>query len=370
MKEAKTSLGEAFRAAWRRLRGGELTPARAGLSVGVGLAIGVTPLYGFHLPLVLGVCLPLGLDAPVAYLAANISLPFIAPFLSIIEIEIGARLLNGAWLALTRESLAEHGIRPFLREIVMGTAVFSPLSAVVGGALTFVVGSLFHKAPPADSFEACVDRVADRYANGRKFTRGYVASKMSADPVVRAIFDRAKERPFGVVADIGCGRGQLSLLLLEAGASRSVRGFDWDEAKVAEAERAKGSLEAAYFQGDLRSTEVSACDTSLLVDVLHYLTAEEQDALLARAAKVTRSRIFVRDLDPDRGWRSNVTKLQERVTTRLGVNKGARVLLRPIDDLRRVLEQNGFETSVEPCWAGTPFSNVLVTATRRESQEE
>lgn len=364
----KRPLRDTIRDAWRRLRGGELTPARAAASVGVGLAIGVTPLYGFHLPLVLAVCLPLGLDAPVAYLAANISLPFIAPFLSIAEIEIGARILNGSWLALTRASLAEHGLAPFFRELVVGTIVFSPLSAFVGGAITFAIGSIFEKEPAPDSFEACVDRVAERYARGSRFTRGYVTSKMQSDPVVRAIFDRARENDFGNVADVGCGRGQLSLLLLEARTATSVRGFDWDEAKIAEAERAKGSLSGAYFQGDLRSTDVEPCDTALLVDVLHYLTAEEQDALLVRVARAASDRIFVRDLDPDRGWRSSVTRLQERVTTRLGVNRGARVLLRPIADMTAVLEREGFETSVEPCWAGTPFANVLVTAKRKTTE--
>ena len=344
-----------------------LTPTRAALSVGVGLAIGVTPLYGFHLWIVLAVCLPLGLDAPVAYVAANISLPFIAPFLSLAEIEIGARILNGEWLGLTRATLVEHGIRPFLREIVVGTIVFAPLTGFVGGLVTFAVGSLFRKTPASDSFEACVDRVAARYARGSKFTRGYVSSKMSADPVVRAVFDRSKERPFGIVADVGCGRGQLSLLLLEAKTAERVRGFDWDGEKVAEAESAKGSLEAAYFQGDLRSTEVPSCDTALLVDVLHYLTSEEQDALLERVTKAARERVFVRDLDPDRGWRSLVTKIQERITTGLGVNRGARVLMRPIAEMTRVLERNGFEARVEPCWEGTPFSNVLITAEKRTS---
>ena len=363
-----SEIGNAFRAAWRRLRGGVLTPTRAALSVGVGLAIGVTPLYGFHLWIVLAVCLPLGLDAPIAYVAANISLPFIAPFLSLAEIEIGARILNGTWLALTRQTIALHGIRPFLREIVVGTIVFAPLTGFVGGLLTFIVGSLFRRAPAHDSFEACVDRVAARYARGSKFTRGYVSSKMSADPVVRAIFDRSRERSFGVVADVGCGRGQLSLLLLEAQTALRVRGFDWDEEKVAEAERAKGSLEAAYFRGDLRSTEIPECDTALLVDVLHYLTNEEQDVLIERVAKSARERIFVRDLDPDRGWRSRVTKIQERVTTKLGVNRGARVLLRPIAEMTRVLEKNGFEARVDPCWEGTPFSNVLITATKRTSR--
>jgi uncharacterized protein (DUF2062 family)/SAM-dependent methyltransferase len=361
-------LRESIREAWRRLRGGDLTPARAAASVGVGLAIGVTPLYGFHLPLVVAVCLPLGLDTPVAYLAANISLPFIAPFLSIAEIEIGARITTGAWLALTREALRQHGIRPFLREIVIGTAIFSPLVATLGAFVTFAVASLFRRPPPADSFEAIVDLVADRYARGSKFTRGYVRSKMNGDPIVRALFALSKESNFGEVADVGCGRGQLSLMLLEAKTATRSDGFDWDAAKIEEATRAADSLETAFFVGDLRSAEIAACDTALLLDVLHYLTIEEQDALLERVAASSRNTIFVRELDPDRGWRSTVTRLQERITTRLGVNRGARVLIRPIREITSVLDRNGFDAQVTPCWAGTPFANVLVTATRRKGE--
>lgn len=363
-------LRDKVREAWRRLRGGDLTPARAAASVGVGLAIGVTPLYGFHLPLVIAVCLPLGLDTPVAYLAANISLPFIAPFLTMAEIEIGSKITTGAWLSLTREALHQYGIKPFLRQIIVGTVVFSPLVASVGAFLTFAIASLFRKAPPPDSFEAVVDRVADRYARGSKFTRGYVRSKMNGDPVVRALFDRSKENNFGEVTDVGCGRGQLSVMLLEAKTATKTNGFDWDEAKIEEAKRAAESLEGAFSKGDLRSHEIAVCDTSLLLDVLHYLTADEQDALLARVAVATRNTIFVRELDPDRGWRSSVTRFQERVTTRAGVNRGARVLLRPISALTNVLERNGFDVEVTPCWAGTPFSNVLVTATRRDQKAE
>jgi uncharacterized protein (DUF2062 family)/SAM-dependent methyltransferase len=364
-----SELREKIREAWRRLRGGDLTPARAAASVAVGLAIGVTPLYGFHLPLVIAICLPLGLDTPIAYLAANISLPFIAPFLTMAEIEIGSKLLTGAWLTLTREGLRQYGIKPFLREIIVGTIVLSPLTASVGAVLTFSIASLFRKAPPPDSFEAIVDRVAERYARGSKFTRGYVRSKMNGDPVVRTLLDLSKAASFGDVCDVGCGRGQLALMLLEAKTATRVTGFDWDQAKVDEATRAAESLEAAFFKGDLRSQEITACDTALLLDVLHYLTTREQDALLERVVASTGKTIFVRELDPDRGWRSAVTRFQERVTTRLGVNRGARVLLRPISEITSVLEKNGFDVRVAPCWAGTPFSNVLVTATRRLSEK-
>jgi uncharacterized protein (DUF2062 family)/SAM-dependent methyltransferase len=362
-------LRDKAREAWRRLRGGELTPARAAASVAVGLAIGVTPLYGLHLPLVIAVCLPLGLDTPIAYLAANISLPFIAPFLTIAEIEIGSKITTGAWLSLTRETINQYGIRPFLRQIVVGTIVFSPLMASVGAVLTFSIASLFRKTPLPDSFEAVVDRVAERYARGSKFTRGYVRSKMSSDPIVRTLFDLSKKNSFGEVADVGCGRGQLSILLLESKTATKTTGFDWDDDKIAEAARAAKDLESTFFKGDLRSQEITECDTSLLLDVLHYLKIDEQDALLARVAAATRRTIFVRELDPDRGWRSTVTRLQERITTRAGVNRGARVLLRPISEITNVLERSGFDVSVAPCWAGTPFSNVLVTATRRASEK-
>lgn len=101
------------------------------------MLIGATPLYGFHLILVVGVCLPLRLDAPVAYLAANISNPFFAPFLSLAEIETGAFVRSGSFLPLTPEVIRTHGIAPFLRDALVGTLFFAPALAAVGGALTW-----------------------------------------------------------------------------------------------------------------------------------------------------------------------------------------------------------------------------------------
>ncbi|WP_394837801.1 DUF2062 domain-containing protein [Pendulispora rubella] len=360
-----TSWKETFRAAWKRLRGGELTPARAAASVAVGLAIGVTPLYGAHFFLVVGVCVPLRLDVPVAYLAANISLPFIAPFLTFAEIEIGARLLDGAFLPLTsREAMLAHGTKRFLKEIAVGTLFFAPAMAALGGALTYVIASARRKR---SAFDEVVDRVAERYARGRRFTRGYVTSKMTHDPVVRAVLDLAKAGGFGAVADVGCGRGQLGIALLESKGASSVGGVDWDAAKIAEATKASEGLAATFAVGDLREAPREACDTALLIDVLHYFTEEEQDALLTRVAGLARSRIVIRDLDPDRGWRSQVTRLQETITTGLRVNRGARLCIRPISAATRVLEAHGFRTEITPCWQGTPFANVLLVATKAPS---
>lgn len=359
---AKATWRSKVREAWGRLRGGQLTPWRAAASVAVGLAIGVTPLFGLHLPLVLAVCVPLRLDAPVAYLAANISMPLIAPFLSFAEIEIGAWLRTGRGAPLSVAAIRANGIAGFLHELVLGTLVFSPGVALVGGAITFLVASRLRTRPAPDAMDAAVDRVAARYAGGRRAAYHYVRSKLAGDPAPRAIAARG---PLGEVSDVGCGRGQLAVLLLENAAASKVTGFDWDAKKVEDARRASDGLPVRFEVGDVRTHPLAACDTVLLVDVLHYLTEEEQDALLTRAASAARERVIVRDLDPDRGWRSTVTRIQEGITTGLRWNRGARVRPRSVPDLSKVLETAGFDVRVEPCWGSTPFANVLLVGTRR-----
>ena len=126
-----------LREAWARLRGGELTPRRAAASVAAGLAIGVTPLWGVHWTIVLLVCVPLELDAAVAFLASNVSLPFIAPFLTFAEIEIGAWLRTGHALPLDIDHVRANEVGGFLAELALGTGVMAIALAALGFAVTY-----------------------------------------------------------------------------------------------------------------------------------------------------------------------------------------------------------------------------------------
>jgi uncharacterized protein (DUF2062 family) len=128
---------ELLRDAWRRLRGGDLTPGRAGASVAVGIAIGVMPLWGVHWLLVLAICLPLRLDAGIAYLAANISLPFIAPFITFAEIAVGFRVLTGTWPTLTVDQVKSVEPGAIVAELAVGTLIVAAAGAVVGGTLAY-----------------------------------------------------------------------------------------------------------------------------------------------------------------------------------------------------------------------------------------
>jgi uncharacterized protein (DUF2062 family) len=369
LRGLRARIHAATKTAWVRLRGGELTPGRAAASVAIGLAVGVTPLYGLHFWIVVAICVPLQLDAALAYLAANISLPFIVPFLLLAEVELGSLARTGHGLALTAADARTRALGELTKEVVVGTLIFSPLMAVVGGAATWVIAVSAAKRAAArksgqSPFDAAVERVAARYAGGRKAAYHYVRGKLASDPVAARVCALGGAGGLGSVVDVGCGRGQLAVLLLEAGGATSVTGFDWDAKKVADARDAATGLEAAFEAGDMRAVIVPPCDTVLFVDVLHYLTDAEQDAVLSRAADAARGRVIVRELDPDRGWRSRVTRVQERITTSLGYNRGARVNVRAIETLVAPLRARGFTVRVEPCWGATPFANVVVVAER------
>lgn len=386
---------EEIRRAWRELRGGELSPARGALSVGLGVFIGSLPIFGCHTPLVLVLCLWLRLDAAVAWVAANISNPFFAPFLVTAEWQLGTYLATGAFPE--RDAMLTLGWAS-LPHILLGGAVIGAALAVVGGLLTF--GGIRVKralspaggAPPepyrlpasAPEWIVGVEALAGRYA--RNYDQSvadrtnfhYVRVKTVSDPIAQMIANVGgeTEAALGEVLDIGTGRGQLPILLLELGRATRAHGVDWDEAKIAEATRAaaghvpasgepQAALDATFARGDARTAPLRPADTVLLIDVLHYFTIEEQDAILDRAIACVRpgGRIIVREADTERGWRSRMTLLEERIFTALGYNRGERVKFRPAREIEEHMVRAGLTCTVEPAWGKTPFSNVLIIGT-------
>jgi hypothetical protein len=104
----------------------------------------------------------------------------------------------------------------------------------------------------------------------------------------------------------------------------------------------------------------------LLIDVIHYMTIDQQDALLSRAAAAVRAggHLIVREADTERGWRSWMTLAEELLFTALRFNRGARVRFRPASEVVARLQAAGLTCRVEPAWGKTPFSNVLIIGER------
>jgi uncharacterized protein (DUF2062 family)/SAM-dependent methyltransferase len=378
---------EELKRAWLELRGPDTTPGRAALSVALGLFIGSLPIFGCHTPLILVLCIWLQLDAAVAWVVSNVSNPLFAPALLTAEVQIGAWLRTGNRLQIHQELTRGGALRHFVGYMFLGAPIAGLALAMTGAAIAY--GFVAFRPKPnvrqryrlpsnAPEWVKAVERVAARFAcpysdSAAERTRfHYLRTKLLGDPIAKLLAEFAGSQPnaLGALLDVGTGRGQLPLLLIELGCAASVRGVDWDAAKITDAQRAvasrrdagDGLLDAVFVQGDVRTASFPPADTVLLVDILHYFTPQEQDAILDRAAAATRpnGRLFVREADTARGWRSWATLAEERLATLVRWHRGERVRFRSSRDITARLEAAGVRCTVRPAWGKTPFSNVLV----------
>lgn len=208
-------------------------------------------------------------------------------------------------------------------------------------------------------------RVAARYRGCGRFAAHYVAGKLRHDPLTDALLALGTDEGLGEVADLGCGRGQFAALLLEAGLARRVVGLDASARLLAQARRA---LHGLCFEGRLQDLAadpaVPPADTVLLLDVLYQLPTAAQARLLDAAARSARRQVVIRSADPAEGGRAWLTRMLERAGRRAWPHSGTVVNARPIGWIADRLGGAGWSVRIAPCWAGTPFSNVLLTAQR------
>jgi SAM-dependent methyltransferase len=209
--------------------------------------------------------------------------------------------------------------------------------------------------------EVLFARVARRYRGYGRFARHYVAAKLRCDPVHRDLLALAARERFGDVVDIGCGRGQLSTLLLEARLARSVVGLDYNAAHLQQARGAAiGLAFSAILQDLAECQEIPKAATVLLIDVLYQLEPRVQMVLLRAAIRAARERLIIRTLDPNRGVRSRLTLCFEKLMRGLSPHSGEHIAARQVSCIEQVLDEAGLVTCVVPCWQGTPFANVLI----------
>jgi len=130
--------------------------------------------------------------------------------------------------------------------------------------------------------------------------------------------------PKAKVTDLGCGYGIMTYALAISGSNRKVRGVDYDAEKINVAQEcAYKPKNISFEQGDVMTVKLEKSDVFLLSDVLHYLTDDEQLAIMKKMADHLEDEgiIIVRDGDRDKAKRHKGTELTEVFSTNLGFNK-------------------------------------------------
>jgi cyclopropane fatty-acyl-phospholipid synthase-like methyltransferase len=200
---------------------------------------------------------------------------------------------------------------------------------------------------------------------------------LRGDPVFRALLERGLLSGRSRILDLGCGQGLLAAWLnaaercYESGSwpqgwppapmPTSTRGIELMSRDVERARRALGA-KCEVFQGDIRHAEFGVSDAVVMLDVLHYITKDEQRQVLkrVRAALPARGLLLLRIGDADGGLRFRYSQWVDRLVLLFRGHASVTTHCRSVAQWRELLRECGFEVQAAPMSQGTRFANVLL----------
>ncbi len=188
-------------------------PGAQAAAIGLGILIGCSPLFGFHLALALVVARILGLSRVKMMAASMISFPAFAPFLIWGELQVGSRLLRGHWRPFLPRDLRLPGLAELGGDLIVGSLV---VGAVLGALGALIVWLWVPKGPVAANRRDVVERAAHRFLKigYREWWRTRRELRRHPELALRA--GRGDFAAGGNFLDLGCGDGALLAAVLEA----------------------------------------------------------------------------------------------------------------------------------------------------------
>jgi uncharacterized protein (DUF2062 family) len=361
-----------------KLRTEGTSPEKQASAVAVGVLIGCSPFYGLHLALCLLFARLLRLNPGLTYLAAHVSLPGLWPFLVLAELEVGRRLRGQSYLQIHVADIRRIGLGQVGIDLLLGSVVIGVALAIVLGSFTYWAARRRQLQP---DIAALREEAARRYLDTGMLNWEFVRGKLRYDPLYFNLLRRGFLPSEGLLLDLGCGRGIVFSLLLAAEevAARGLYPQDWAplprgltfhgvEGRPKTAQTAREALDekADIETADLRTAPLPAAKAILLLDVLHYLPAADQEALLAKAAAalVPGGVLLMRDADAAAGWRFTATRLQERLSALLRGHWRQRFHYRSAAEWTELMARQGLTVDAHPMGMGTPYANVLLSGRR------
>jgi cyclopropane fatty-acyl-phospholipid synthase-like methyltransferase len=174
--------------------------------------------------------------------------------------------------------------------------------------------------------------------------------------------------PTGRIADIGCGHGLLSALLIHDHPGRQVLGVDPDPRKIDWARSSVGRHPNARFElGSSQTLPSAAFEAIVVADVLYLLPSSQWPAFFAdcRRALVPGGKLVLKETENDGSWRYFKCLAQEQLMVRAlrRTRSSGALQLMPRAFTVSLLEKAGFDVrSVETMSHGYTTPHVLFAA--------
>ncbi|HYG07290.1 MAG TPA: methyltransferase domain-containing protein [Stenotrophomonas sp.] len=204
---------------------------------------------------------------------------------------------------------------------------------------------------------------------GNRYDYHYVQAKLRTDPLYPGVLAVLADSPWPIL-DLGCGLGLLAHALRADGQWQRYQGVDIDAGKIERATQAAARAalpEVAFATADLARTLPAHQGTVTLLDVLQYLPATTQSALLAESAArlAADAPLVIRTPLAGDHPRGRFTRLADRLGHVSGWMHSAPRVYPTREGLLAQLAALGLHGHCTPLYGATPFNNWLVVARRR-----
>jgi uncharacterized protein (DUF2062 family)/SAM-dependent methyltransferase len=352
-------------------------PRRDAAALGVGIFIGCSPFYGFHLLLVWSVGWLLRLNRLKMYLAANISNPLLSPVLVLSEVQVGAWARRHEYHELSLSAIRTTTAWVYGGDLLLGSVIVGGMLGLTIAAATYATAGMSRSGDPLAPLWA---RASDPYLPFSITAWEFARGKLRGDPLYRATATGIL-RSGSTLVDVGCGQGLTLSVLVHGqqlwadggwppGASPPPRfaklvGIEL-RARVARlAQRALGPA-VEVLSSDARTFLPREADAILFFDVLHLMSAADQEQMMATASDALSPGgiILIREADRDGGWRFTFVRLGNRLKAILIGNWRQQFHYRTREAWTSLVSRHGLSVTVRPMGEGTPFANLLVHAVR------
>jgi uncharacterized protein (DUF2062 family) len=332
------------------------TPLSDAFSVATGIFIGCLPLYGLHLLLSVVAARLLGLNRLKTWLASNLSVPVIVPFLLFVEIQVGSWLRRAEFYGVSWDAFREISPWEFPVDLMLGSLL---VGAVLGGAGFLVTLALRPPGRTETPRRQLTEGAARRYLDVGIRAWWRVRRKLRGDRLMVSMVTNGILPGRGRLVDIGCESGAFLALLVayREFAAKTALPSDWKappqqfqlhgiEARSDDAGVARKVLagEATIVTSDLEDAEIPACESVVLLDALHRLSPEAQMDLLVRvrAALSRKGLLVVRETHAGASWRFAVNRFSQRALAVIGRDQRRICHFQAVRDWERLLTTAGF----------------------------
>jgi SAM-dependent methyltransferase len=336
-----------------------LDPGHAAAAVFLGIFIGIVPIYGFQTLAAVGVALLFRLNKPLTVAGTFINNPLLLPLIVVASVDLGYFLRGSPFPPLNASSLTGAHLKEELLAWVIGSVPLGILVGGVGAAITALVIQL--KAPANPGLRDRIRFVNGLFARCARADRGFVRWKLRLDRIFGLL--AAENLGSGTVVDLGCGYGMALGFAAFGDSSRRLVGCDLDAHRIAVARQALGALNADLSVADVRRLDLPPAGLILILDVLQYLPADDQQALLQRccSALAPQGMLIFRVHDCERGLWSTITMAFDRLIFACG-RAGVRPLMLSAAEYHSVLENAGMQVEQRRFRNRLPLAHILFIA--------